>query len=74
MMAPRGFGGIYAQPLYRPSRDTGSFYTARNGRIGAISSTGRTQVASSQVNRPPQARTRTVARGGFGRRPTGAGG
>ena len=70
MLAPRGVRTVYTQPLYRPRNDPGNFYTAGNGRIGRASSDGRTQVAQSQV-RQPQARTRTVARGGFGARARG---
>ena len=73
MIAPRLSSGMYTQPLYRPSSDPNRFYTARNGRIGAISRDGRTQVAKSQLRRPP-VRTRTVARGGFGARAVSAGG
>jgi len=43
------------------------------GRVGAATGDGRTKVAKSQT-RQPRARTRTVARGGFGRRATSAGG
>lgn len=72
MLAPRLGSRIYTQPLYRPSNDPGNFYTARNGRIGAVSRDGRTQIASSQTTKP-QARTRTVARGGFGARARSSG-
>ncbi len=70
MLAPRG-GPRYVstQPLYRSTSDPNRFYTARSGRVGAVTASGRTQVAKSQVSRP-QARTRTVARGGFGARAT----
>ena len=71
MLAPRG-GAVYTQPLYRPSSDPGNFYTARNKRVSRPSTTGRTQVAKSAVSRP-QARTRTVARGGFGARARSSG-
>ncbi len=71
MLAPRGGSAfISTQPLYRPTSDPNKYYTATNGRVGTVSANGRTQVAKSQVNRPPQ-RTRTVARGGFGARATG---
>ena len=71
MLAPRGGSAfISTQPLYRPASDPNKYYTATNGRVGAVSANGSTQVAKSQVNRPPQ-RTRTVARGGFGARATG---
>jgi len=71
MLAPRGGAAfISTQPLYRPASDPNKYYTASNGRVGAVSANGRTQVAKSQVSRPPQ-RTRTVARGGFGARATG---
>ena len=77
MLAPRGGPRfVSAQPLYRTASDPNQYYTARNGRVGAVSANGRTRVAKSQVNQPP-ARTRTVARGGFGARATsgrGAGG
>ncbi len=67
MLAPRGRSGIYSQPLYRPSRDPGQFYTSGGVGTGQISRDGRAQVAKSQVSQP-RARTRTVARGGFGSR------
>ncbi len=68
MLAPRGGRTfISSQPLYRPSSNPNQFYTAGNGRVGAVSANGRTQVAKSQVSRP-SVRTRTVARGGFGAR------
>ena len=68
MLAPRGStGAIYSQPLYRPSSDPNHFYTSRGGSIGNVSPTGRAQVATSQTAEP-RARTRTVARGGFGSR------
>ncbi len=67
MLAPRGRVGIYSQPLYRPSRDPGQFYTSGGVGTGQISRDGRAQVAKSQVGQP-RARTRTVARGGFGSR------
>jgi len=77
MLAPRGgVGFVSTQPLYRPSSNPNRFYTAANGQVGAVSANGRTQVAKSQASRPA-ARTRTVARGGFGARATrgrGAGG
>lgn len=72
MLASRGGSRIYAQPLYRPSSDPGHFYTGRNGRVGTVSGDGRTQIASSQTTKP-QARTRTVARGGFGARARSSG-
>ncbi len=72
MLAPRGVTSVYTQPLYRPSNDTGRFYTANNRPIGAVSSSGRTLVRKSVVSKP-QARTRTVARGGFGARAVSSG-
>ena len=70
MLAPRGgMGIISSQPLYRPSSNPNRFYTAGNSRVGAVSASGRTQVARSQVSRPA-VRTRTVSRGGFGARAT----
>lgn len=72
MLAPRGMTSVYTQPLYRPSRDTGHFYTASNRPISTVSKSGRTLVRKSVVSKP-QARTRTVARGGFGARATSAG-
>ena len=73
MLAPRG-GATYisSQPLYRPSANPNRYYTAANQQIGAASANGRTQVATSKVGQPA-ARTRTVARGGFGRRAAGRG-
>ncbi len=73
MLAPRIGSGVFTQPLYRPSRDPNRFYTSGSGRVGAASADGRTQVAKSQT-RQPRARTRTVSRGGFGRRATSAAG
>jgi uncharacterized protein YgiB involved in biofilm formation len=76
MLAPRGGMYVSSQPLYRPSSNPNRFYTAANGQVGAVSANGSTQVAKSQASRPA-ARTRTVARGGFGARATrgyGAGG
>ena len=68
MLAPRGSrAAIYSQPLYRPGRDPNHFYTSGGANIGNVSPTGRAQVAKSQTERP-RARTRTVARGGFGSR------
>ena len=67
MLAPRGRSGIYSQPLYRPSRDPGQFYTSGGVGTGQVSRDGRAQVAKSGVSQP-RARTRTVARGGFGAR------
>jgi len=70
MLAPRGGRTfISSQPLYRPSSNPNRFYTAGNSRVGAVSASGRTQVARSQVSRPA-VRTRTVSRGGFGARAT----
>lgn len=71
MLAPRG-GARYisSQPLYRSSASPNRYYTASNRQIGAASASGRTRVATSKVGRPA-ARTRTVARGGFGRRAAG---
>ena len=71
MLAPRG-GSVFTQPLYRTSGDPNRFYTSSGGRVGAATANGRTKVAKSQT-RQPRARTRTVARGGFGRRATSAG-
>ena len=71
MLAPRGAPPyISTQPLYRPSSDPNSFYTGGEGRIGRVSSNGRTTVATSKASQPA-ARTRTVARGGFGGRAAG---
>ncbi len=71
MLAPRGAPAyVSTQPLYRPSSDPNSFYTGGEGRIGRVSSNGRTTVATSKASRPA-ARTRTVARGGFGGRAAG---
>ncbi len=71
MLAPRG-GPAYisTQPLYRPSSAPNRFYTAGAGRVGGVSANGRTTVATSKASRPA-ARTRTVARGGFGARAAG---
>lgn len=71
MLAPRG-GPAYisTQPLYRPSSDPNGYYTGGAGRIGRVSTSGRTKVATSAASRPA-ARTRTVARGGFGARAAG---
>ncbi len=70
MLAPRGGRSfISSQPLYRSSSDPNRYYTAANGRVGAVGANGRTQVAKSKVSRPP-VRTRTVSRGGFGARAT----
>ena len=72
MLAPRGYSGsIYSQPLYRSRNDPNRFYTSGGSRVGATSANGRSQVAKSQTSRP-KARTRTVARGGFGARATSA--
>ena len=72
MLAPRG-GSVFTQPLYRPRRgDPNRFYTSGGGRVGATTADGRTKVARSET-RQPKARTRVVARGGFGRRATSAG-
>ena len=73
MLAPRGGTGVFTQPLYRPSSDPNSYYTASNARLGSVSATGRTGVAESGAGRP-SARTRTVSRGGFGARATTRGG
>ena len=67
MLAPRYGSGVFTQPLYRPSHDPNRFYTSGSGRVGAVSADGRSRVAKSQT-RQPRARTRTVARGGFGAR------
>ena len=71
MLAPRG-GATYisSQPLYRTSASPNRYYTGANHPVGAVSANGRTQVATSKVSRPP-VRTRTVARGGFGKRAAG---
>ena len=71
MLAPRG-GPAYisTQPLYRPSSDPNGYYTGGSGRVGRVSSNGRTKVAASKASRPA-VRTRTVARGGFGARSAG---
>ena len=71
MLAPRG-GAAYisTQPLYRPSSDPNGYYTGGAGRIGRVSASGRTQVATSKASQPA-VRTRTVARGGFGARAAG---
>ncbi len=73
MLAPRG-GATYisSQPLYRPSANPNRYYTASIQQVGADSANGRTQVATSKVGQPA-ARTRTVARGGFGARAAGRG-
>lgn len=71
MLAPRGSRFAYTQPLYRTPSD-GRFYTAGNGRVGVASASGRASVAKSQAT-PPTARTRTVSRGGFGKRAAGRG-
>lgn len=72
MLAPRGVNTVYTQPLYRPARDPGNYYTGGNSRVGTVSRSGATQVAKSQVSRP-SARTRTVSRGGFGARSVSSG-
>lgn len=72
MLAPRG-GSAFTQPLYRTTSDPNRYYTANNTRLGAVSTNGRTSVAKSQATTRPAARTRTVARGGFGARATGRG-
>ena len=70
MLAPRGGAAfISTQPLYRTTANPNRYYTAGTGQVGKVSANGRTQVARSQVSRPA-ARTRTVARGGFGARAT----
>jgi uncharacterized protein YgiB involved in biofilm formation len=71
MLAPRGSRFSSTQPLYRTPSD-GRFYTAGNGRVGAVSASGRASVAKSKAT-PPTARTRTVSRGGFGARAAGRG-
>jgi uncharacterized protein YgiB involved in biofilm formation len=70
MLAPRGSSFYATQPLYRSS--AGGFQTAGNTRVGQVSTSGRTAVTKSKAT-PPSARTRTVARGGFGARATGRG-
>ena len=72
MIAPRGVSSVYTQPLYRPGNDANNLYTANNRRIGAVSKSGRTLVPKSAIKQP-QARTRTVARGGFGARAASSG-
>ena len=67
MLAPRGRSTVYTQPLYRPRDDPNYWYTGRNGRIASTAPNGRAKVAKSQTS-PPKARTRTVSRGGFGKR------
>lgn len=68
MLAPRmSTAAIYSQPLYRPSSNSNRFHTSSGVNVGNVSTSGRAQVAKSQTARP-QARTRTVARGGFGAR------
>ena len=70
MLAPRGTSAaIYSQPLYRSRNDPRQFYTSGGVGVGNVSRDGRAQVAKSQVSQP-RARTRTVARGGFGARST----
>ncbi len=70
MLAPRGTSSaIYSQPLYRPSSDPRQFYTSGGAGVGNVSRDGRAQIVRSQT-RQPSARTRTVARGGFGARAT----
>ncbi len=71
MLAPRG-GPAYisTQPLYRPSSNPNSYYTGAEGRVGRVSADGRARVATSKASRPA-ARTRTVARCGFGDRAAG---
>ncbi|MDP6351732.1 MAG: DUF1190 domain-containing protein [Alphaproteobacteria bacterium] len=70
MLAPRiSSAAIYSQPLYRPSSDPSRFYTSGGVGVSTVSRDGRAQVAKSQVSQP-RARTRTVARGGFGARST----
>lgn len=73
MMAPRLGSSVYTQPLYRPSRNPGSFYTGSGASVGSVASTGKAQVAKAAVSQPT-ARTRTVSRGGFGARATSSGG
>ena len=71
MLAPRGgIGYVSAPPLYRTAGSPNSFHTASGGRVGAVSATGQTKVAKASA-RQPTARTRTVARGGFGARAAG---
>ena len=73
MLAPRGRSSfVSSQPLYRTTSDPNGYRTANNARLGSVSANGRTSVAKSQATRPA-ARTRTVARGGFGARATGRG-
>lgn len=68
MLAPRGGPSyIYSQPLYRSSSDPNVFRTSTNAEVGRVGANGRSTVAQSKAKRPP-ARTRTVSRGGFGKR------
>ena len=58
-----GRGGMMSQPLYRSSKNPGTFRTADNRNVG--SKTGRTSVARSATSRPSFKST-TMSRGGFG--------
>jgi len=73
MIAPRLSSSVYTQPLYRTTGYPNGYTTASNGQIGSVARDGRTRVEKSRVKRPP-VRTRTVARGGFGRRAYSSGG
>lgn len=73
MLAPRGINTVYTQPLYRPARDPGRFYTGSGKSLGSVSQSGSTQIAKSNASRPA-ARTRTVSRQGFGARSRSSGG
>ena len=56
----------------RPARGGESSGSPSDSRVGAVSASGRASVAKSQAT-PPTARTRTVSRGGFGKRAAGRG-
>jgi|TARA_B100001094_G_scaffold332339_1_gene403969 uncharacterized protein YgiB involved in biofilm formation len=58
-----GRRSMASQPLYRTSKNPGSFRTADNRNVGA--KTGQTRVASSTTRRPSFKST-TMSRGGFG--------
>jgi len=68
MLAPRGRSTVYTQPLYRPRDDPNYWYTGRNGRIASTAPNGRATLERVWTDSPPKARTRTVSRGGFGKR------
>jgi uncharacterized protein YgiB involved in biofilm formation len=73
MIAPRLSSSVYTQPLYRTTGYPNGYTTASNAPIGSVARDGRTRVAKSKLKRP-RVRTRTVARGGFGRRAYSSGG